>query len=94
MISTKGRLKQAELPHTGKIRFVPRKGYNPSNSLSRGHNGGYVDRFGNEWIKPRGYIVGEWHWDVQLSITGRQQLGWASREGKHINVSKDGRIVH
>jgi len=33
-------------------------------------------------------------WDVQLSNTGRNQLGWASRDGSHLNISLDGRITH
>ena len=93
-ISIKQRLKNARLPHKGKIRYVPRKGYYPVNPLPRGPNGGYVDRFNNEWGKPKGHIIGAFHRDVQLSPTGQRQLGWASRTGKHINVSQDGRIVH
>jgi hypothetical protein len=53
-----------------------------------------VDRFNNEWLKPKGQVIGEFHWDVQLSPIGQQQLGWASRTGKHINVSQGGCIVH
>jgi filamentous hemagglutinin len=94
MPSIKQRLRQARLPCKGKIRFVPPKGYKSIVPLRRGPNGGYIDRFDNEWIRPRGYIVGERHWDVQLSSIGRQQLGWASRTGGYINVSEDGRIVH
>ena len=93
-ISIKQRLRQARLPCKGKIRYVPRRGYRPANPLPRGPNGGYVDRFNNEWLKPKGQVIGEFHWDVQLSPIGQQQLGWASRTGKHINVSQDGRIVH
>jgi hypothetical protein len=33
-------------------------------------------------------------WDVQLSKTGNTQLGWASRDGSHLNVSLDGEITH
>ena len=36
----------------------------------------------------------EFEWDVQLSKTGREQLGWASRDGKHLNISIDGKITH
>ena len=92
--SIKERIKGARLPYRGKIRFVPPKGYSPTMPLPKGPNGGYVDRFNNEWIRPRGHIVGERHWDVQLSPIGHQQLGWASRSGSHINVSEDGRILH
>ena len=37
------------------IRYVPPKGYQPSNPLPRGPQNGYVDRFGNEWV--RGLLV-------------------------------------
>jgi hypothetical protein len=35
-------------------------------------------------------------WDVQLSRTGKAQLGWLSRAGDmaHINVSLDGEMTH
>ncbi len=49
--SVKGRLKAAELPTSRKIRFIPKKGYDPANPLAKGPNGGYIDRFGNEWVK-------------------------------------------
>lgn len=89
----KGLLKDAGLPFKGRIRFVPEKNaINTGLRVSR--EGGFVDRFGNRWVRPRGHIVGEPHWDVQLSPTGKAKLGWLSRSGEHINVSNDGRIVH
>ena len=88
----KGLLKDKGLPTRGKIRFVPEK--KALNTGIRVQDGGFVDRFGNVWRRPRGQIVREPHWDVQLSRTGRQDLGWASRSGNHVNVSLDGRIVH
>lgn len=33
-------------------------------------------------------------WDVQLSRTGKAQMGWLSRDASHLNVSLDGRITH
>jgi len=45
--STKSRLKDAGLPVSGKIRFVPPRGYHPSQPLTRGPNKGFIDRFGN-----------------------------------------------
>jgi hypothetical protein len=91
----KGRLNAIGLPTTGKIRFVPRKGYDPSSPLARGPNKGILDRFGNEWTKGPSRTKGQaFEWDVQLSKTGRQKLGWASRDGSHVNVSLDGRITH
>jgi filamentous hemagglutinin len=61
--------------------------------LTRGSNDGYVDRFGNEWTWDH---LHNDHWDVQLSVTGKAQLGWVSRDGDkaHSNVSRDGRIIH
>jgi RHS repeat-associated protein len=93
-----GRLKSAGgvgLPQQGRIRYVPPKGYDPRNPLPRGPNNGYVDRFGNEWVKGPSRTAGEpVEWDVQLSPTGQAQLGWASRDGSHLNVSLEGRITH
>ena len=89
------RLKYAKLPTTGKIRFVPRKRYKPNDPLERGPNNGYVDNFDNEWVKGPSRTAGqEFEWDVQLSKLGNKQLGWASRDGKHLNVSLDGKITH
>lgn len=93
--TTKARLKTAQLPVEGKIRYVPREGYHPSMPLPRGENGGYIDRFGNEWIKGPSRTQGQsFEWDVQLSRTGSKRLGWASRDEEHLNVSLDGRITH
>ena len=86
--------KRAGLPTQGRIRYVPPKNVNVNEGLPRDSQGSYKDRFGNIWRRPRGQIVGERHWDVQLSPTGKKQLGWASQSGNHINVSDDGRIVH
>lgn len=33
-------------------------------------------------------------WDIQLSELGKKQLGWASRDKKHLNVSLKGKITH
>jgi len=86
--SIKGRLKAAQLP-------IPQKGYNPSNPLARGPNNGFIDRFGNEWVRGPSRTKGQaFEWDVQLSKTGREKLGWATRDGSHANVSLDGRITH
>lgn len=89
------RLKYAKLPTTGKIRFVPPDGYTPNVPLLKGKNHGYIDKFENEWVKGPSRTAGqEFEWDVQLSELGSKQLGWASRDGKHINVSLDGKITH
>jgi len=93
--SIKGRIKDAGLPHSGKIRYVPRKGYDPRNPLPRGPNNGYRDRFGNEWVKGSSRTAGDaYEWDVQLSTTGRSQLGRFSRDARHLNVSPRGHITH
>jgi hypothetical protein len=93
--STKGRIKYVELPTQGKIRFVPDSNYSPSNPLPRGPNNGYLDKFGNEWVKGPSRTAGQaFEWDVQLSPKGKAQLGWATRDGSHLNISLDGRITH
>ncbi|WP_010304007.1 polymorphic toxin type 17 domain-containing protein [Candidatus Odyssella thessalonicensis] len=78
--SIKSRLKEAKLPIKGKIRFIPRKNYNPSMPLTRGDNKGYIDRFGNEWVQGSSRTQGQsFEWDIQLSKQGQSKLGWASR---------------
>ncbi|HHA2841516.1 TPA: hemagglutinin repeat-containing protein [Stenotrophomonas maltophilia] len=93
--SSKARIKYVELPTQGRIRYVPPSGYSASNPLPRGPNNGYLDRFGNEWTKGPSRTQGQaFEWDVQLSRTGKAQLGWATRDGSHLNISLDGRITH
>jgi hypothetical protein len=83
------------LPSSGKLRFVPERGYNPSSSLPRGPQNGYIDRFGNEWVVSPSRTPGHpFEWDVQLSPRGREQLGWLSRDGRHVNVSPFGEVTH
>ncbi|MFF6011244.1 hemagglutinin repeat-containing protein [Rahnella sp. R3(2024)] len=93
--STKGRTKYVQLPNEGKIRYVPPEGYSASQPLPRGPNNGYIDKFGNEWVKGPSRTAGQaFEWDVQLSRTGKAQLGWATRDGSHLNISLDGKITH
>ncbi|WP_380181025.1 polymorphic toxin type 17 domain-containing protein [Kalamiella sp. sgz302252] len=93
--TTKGRINYVQLPTQGKIRFVPDSNYSPSNPLPRGPNNGYVDKFGNEWVKGPSRTAGQaFEWDVQLSPKGKAQLGWATRDGSHLNISLDGKITH
>lgn len=93
--TTKSRLKDQQLPTEGKIRFVPDSQYFPSMPLAKGPNNGFYDRFDNEWVKGPSRTEGEpFEWDVQLSETGKAQLGHLSGDGKHINVSLKGRITH
>ena len=93
--STKGRINHVKLPNQGKIRYIPPEDYSPSQPLPRGPNNGYIDKFKNEWVKGPSRTAGqEFEWDVQLSRTGKSQLGWATRDGSHLNVSLDGKITH
>ncbi|AIL65468.1 hypothetical protein NOVO_05495 [Rickettsiales bacterium Ac37b] len=89
------RLKAEQLPREGKVRFIPRDDWNP-NDPDRGPNGkGFKDKYGNIWVSGPSRTKGQkFEWDVQLSDKGRQMFGWASRDGKHINVSLDGKITH
>ncbi|WP_430968316.1 DUF6443 domain-containing protein [Spongiimicrobium sp. 2-473A-2-J] len=91
--SSRALVKNAGLPIKGKIRFIPRPSDIKNGRLHK-KDGGYVDKFGNIWKKPSGNIIGERHWDVQLSAKGKKQLGHLSNSGNHLNVSVDGRIVH
>ncbi|WP_348816120.1 polymorphic toxin type 17 domain-containing protein [Halomonas sp. H10-59] len=89
------RIKDAQLPTSGRIRYVPPESWDGSTPIPRGPNRGYLDRFGNEWTKGPSRTAGEpFEWDVQLSRTGREQIGWTTRDGTHANVSLDGKITH
>jgi hypothetical protein len=91
----KGLLKDVGLPTSGRIRYVAPKGTSPSTGLPRGPKGGYIDRHGNEWVKGPSRTPDEpFEWDVQLSASGRNQIGWTTRDGSHANVSLKGRITH
>jgi RHS repeat-associated protein len=92
----RGVVKAAGLPISGKIRFIPPNAWNASQPLRKGPKGGYLDRFGNEWTKKKvaGKGPGEIHWDVQLSPTGKSQLGHLSNSGNHLNVTSTGQIAH
>jgi hypothetical protein len=83
------------LPTSGKVRYVPPENWKSTEPLPRTKDGGYIDKFGNTWEKGPSRTQGQsFEWDVQLSKTGQNQLGWASRDGSHLNVSLDGRITH
>jgi len=94
--SIKSLIKKHQLPVKGKIRYVPPKKLHTTNGLpSVKANDGFKDRFGNEWFRGPSRTIGEdFEWDVQLSSQGKAQLGWASKSGKHVNVSLKGRITH
>ncbi|AKJ29391.1 RHS repeat-associated core domain-containing protein [Caldimonas brevitalea] len=102
--SKQQRLKEAGLPRAGTYRFLPREGYNPCSPLPKGESGGYLDRFGNEWVKgpyhgdPK--LPFEYEWDVQLSKRG--EAAWNARRGAskaqgggyYVNVRPDGMKSH
>jgi hypothetical protein len=68
------RLKDAQLPNQGHIRFVPPRNWDGSTPIPRGPNKGFLDRFGNEWTRGPSRTQGQaFEWDVQLSPTGRSQ---------------------
>lgn len=93
--SIKGRIKSVQLPYKGKIRYIPSEGYTASQPLPRGPNNGYIDKFRNEWVKGPSRTASQvFEWDVQLSRVGKAQLGWATRDGSHLNISLDGKITH
>ena len=57
--------------------------------------GGYLDKYENIWTKGPSRTNGQpFEWDVQLSNTGKAQLGWATRDNSHLNVSLDGKFTH
>lgn len=70
------------LPTGGNIPYVPPRHWTSSQPLPRGPRGGYMDAKGREWVPPRGQLIRERHWDVQLP------------KGGHLNVTKDGEIDH
>ena len=97
LASIKGVLKKHQLPTKGKIRFVPPKNYKAGQRLKKGPSGGFIDRFGNEWVQGPSRTKGQaFEWDVQLSAKGKSQLGHLSHGEKkaYINVSLDGKVTH
>lgn len=62
-----------------------------------GKKTGYVDKFGNVWSKGPSRTKGEaFEWDVQLTETkgGQFKRFGLSPDGKHLNVSLEGRVTH
>ncbi len=93
--SRRGIIRGAQLPTSGRIRYVPPENWRPTQPLPRGPQNGYMDTFDNEWVRGPSRTLGQpFEWDVQLSRTGQAQLGWASRDGRYLNVSLDGHITH
>ncbi|MGW5449726.1 polymorphic toxin type 17 domain-containing protein [Streptomyces asiaticus] len=73
----KGRLKDAQLPFSGRIRFVPPENTSVNAGLLRGPRKGYIDRFGNEWIKGPSRTAGQ---------RGRKPLERLAGWGDHSQV--------
>ena len=89
------RIKDAELPRQGRIRYIPPSNWDGTAPIPRDPNKGYLDKFGNEWTKGPSRTAGQaFEWDVQLSPKGKSQIGWTSRDGSHVNVSLDGKVTH
>ena len=84
--------KDVKLPTSGKIRYIPPVG---SGNLPVRAQGGYLDKFGNIWLRGPSRTIGEpFEWDVQLSNRGKNMLGWLSKSGDHINISLKGEVTH
>ena len=65
------------------------------NPLSEVENNIYVNKFKNEWVNEKSGTADEnFDRNVQLSQASQKQLGWLSRDNKHINVSLAGKITH
>lgn len=92
--SKKGRLKKARLPVEGPFHFRPKAGWDPRNPIKwNKEKMGYVDDSGNVWCKGPSRTPGQpFEWDVQLAPGS----SWRrfSKDGKHINVTLDGRLSH
>ena len=88
---------------SGPFRFRPIEGYNPANPLKRGPHGGYIDRFGNEWVRgpAHGRSAAEGHayeWDVRLSARGVTVWGQYAKRGAdgqlYVNVTPTGYLAN
>lgn len=92
--SKRGRLRKAKLPTNGRFHFQPDPHWDPRDPIEWDKEGlGYVDAFDNVWRKGPSRTPGQpFEWDVQLhpSSTWRR----FSKDGKHLNVTLDGRLSH
>jgi filamentous hemagglutinin len=80
-------------------RYVPPKRHNPNEALPlvrmRGGGKGFLDRYGNTWVRGETRTIGEdFEWDVQLATKWARQFNHCTRDGSHLNVSLEGRITH
>lgn len=78
--------KKLGLPTEGGVPFVPPKNWDPSFPGTTMVNGraGYVDAFGNVWIKR----TKEGDWDIQA----RQGFEPLTRDGRSLGVANDGKL--
>lgn len=91
----RARIKHARLPSSGKIRYIPPRNYHPGQPLPRGPQGGYMDRYGNEWVRGPSRTPGQaFEWDVQLGQHATPGMKKFSPDGRHVNVSLDGEVTH
>lgn len=80
------------LPLTGSLRFPVPKGADLA-ALEVGPNGGYLDRFGSEWIpyKANGRLFA---WRSNLSERGRLRIGLLADGQDFILVGIDGKKIN
>ncbi|MBN8604867.1 MAG: hypothetical protein J0M26_27950, partial [Planctomycetes bacterium] len=79
----------------GYARYIPPDSWSPNQALPRGQNGGFIDKFGNEWVQGVSRTPGQlWEWDVQLGRNASIYFRDKARGGTHVNVSWDGEITH
>lgn len=82
-----------KLPTNGPVPFVPPARWDVTRP-AKGPNGGFMDNFGNEWVKGPTRTVGDSHeWDV-IPKNVNSGLANFSRDGSHVNVSLQGVITH
>lgn len=77
------------LPAGGIYRFARPNGLEPEADLPQGPRGGFIDRFGNEWLPnldDKGRVAS---WRLFLSADGRRRLG--RLVGETVYVTADGR---
>lgn len=81
------------LPLTGKYRFAAFEG-GDTKSLPVGTRGGYIDRFGNEWVpvtnKAKTIVL---RWEEYLSEDGAFRLGKLAKGEYTIVIDRDGKVV-
>ena len=93
--SKSARVNSAQLPISGKFRYVPPEDWNAATPLPRGPNKGYVDKFGNECTLGPFRTEGQaFEWYVHLSKTYKSQIVWATRDGSRAKVSLVRKITH